>query len=428
MPDSPQSRPPAIFSNDPARGWTWGFLLAGMLMGALGSLLVAWQYQLDSDPRIIGVHFLALNGAVLALGYLTQKLLRRFSVKTLCIAACFVASAGFVELSFPLFSIRLWWRVGGVMLLGMSAGTLLTCLFHVVRPYYEESPVEAINVSGLLFGAGCLAVTVLIGISYPIAPGFVFSMQWDTICLAIVPLVYLIAYLRHPSPALQTEVRAREDTIRRSLRDLRSIAAVLFSLLLFFQFGSEWALAGWLPLFLIHRLGMNPASAIFVLAIYFLALLSGRLTAQLLLTRIGHTKLLAGSVTAAMFGYLALSKTNTIVGAGLAAVVTGLAFAPIYALVAEKIGRRFEYHPGFFNGIFSLAITGGMLAPWLLGYVGYYLGMSYVMLIPAFGSVAVLILMLLIILEAKLMGSDRDRSGNPDVRLVAEDSRDEPPA
>jgi len=181
-------------------------------------------------------------------------------------------------------------------------------------------------------------------------------------------------------------------------------------------------------LFLIHRLGMNPASAIFVLAIYFLALLSGRLAAQVLLTKVAHTKLLAVSVTTAMFGYLVLSKTNTIVGAALATIVTGLAFAPIYGLVAEKIGRRFDYHPGFFNGIFSLAITGGMLAPWLLGYVGYYLGMSYVMLIPAFGSVAVLILMLLIILEAKLMGSAPDRLSNPDANLLDEDLRDEPPA
>jgi fucose permease len=427
MPDSQQSQS-AVLANGTPRGWTWGFLLAGMLMGALGSLLVAWQYQLDTDPRIIGVHFLALNGAVLVLGFITQKLLRRFSVKALCIGACFIAFLGFLELSFPLFSIRLWWRVGGVALLGMSAGVMLTCLFHVVRPYYEENAAEAINVSGLLFGTGCLLVTVLVGISYPIAPSFVFSMQWDTIGLAIVPLIYLLVYSRRPSPALTTGGRLHGDTIRGSLKDLRSVAAVLFSLLLFFQFGNEWALAGWLPLFLIHRLGLNPASAIFVLAIYFLALLSGRLTAQLLLTRVGHTKLLAGSITTAMFGYLLLSKTNTIFGAALATIVTGLAFAPIYALVAEKIGRRFDYHPGFFNGIFSLAITGGMLAPWLLGYVGYYMGMSYVMLIPAFGSVAVLILMLLIILESKLMGGDRERPSNPDASLLKKDLRGEPPA
>lgn len=397
-------------------------------MGSLGSLLVAWQYQLDTDSRMIGAHFLALNGGVLAFGFLTQKLLRRLSVKALCVAACSIAFLGFLELSFPLFSVRLWWRVGGVALLGASAGVLLTCLFHVVRPYYEENAAEAINVSGLLFGAGCLFVTLLVGASYPISPSFAFSLQWDTIILAIVPLIYLVVYLRRSSPELPAGGRLHGESIRGALKDLRSVAAVLFSLLLFFQFGNEWALAGWLPLFLIHRLGLNPASGIFVLALYFLALLSGRLAAQLLLTRVGHTKLLAVSVTTAMFGYLLLSKTNTVFGAALATIVTGLAFAPIYALVAEKIGRRFDYHPGFFNGIFSLAITGGMLAPWLLGYVGYYLGMSYVMLIPAFGSVAVLLLMLLIILESKLMSGDRGRPGNADVPLRNDHRPGKPPA
>jgi len=48
----------------------------------------------------------------------------------------------------------------------------------------------------------------------------------------------------------------------------------------------------------------------------------------------------------------------------------GAGFASIYPLVVEKIGNRFPYyHPGFYNGIFSLGITGGLLAPWILGYV-----------------------------------------------------------
>ena len=45
----------------------------------------------------------------------------------------------------------------------------------------------------------------------------------------------------------------------------------------------------------------------------------------------------------------------------------GAGFATIYPLVAEKIGHRFTYyHPGLFNGIFSFAMVGAMLAPWLL--------------------------------------------------------------
>jgi hypothetical protein len=44
-----------------------------------------------------------------------------------------------------------------------------------------------------------------------------------------------------------------------------------------------------------------------------------------------------------------------------------------------------------------------MFAPWLLGYVDGYFGTRYVMLLPALGSIAVLVLALLIMLEAHLM-------------------------
>ena len=58
---------------------------------------------------------------------------------------------------------------------------------------------------------------------------------------------------------------------------------MLFSLVLFFQFGNEWAIAGWLPLFLSQRLGMSPADSVLILALYWMALLVGRLVAQWML-------------------------------------------------------------------------------------------------------------------------------------------------
>jgi len=188
------------------------------------------------------------------------------------------------------------------------------------------------------------------------------------------------------------------------LRDLRSVAVALFTLLLFFQFGNEWAIAGWLPLFLIHRLGANPESAIWTLAVYFGALMLGRVFAQALLPRVDHRRLLIGSIVLAMFGYLALSFTNSMAGALSAVTVIGAGFAPIYPLVAEKLDDRFSFKPRVYNGIFAMAITGGMCTPWLLGYVAAGLGMRYAMVLPAIGSMAVLILALLIMLEAYLMG------------------------
>jgi fucose permease len=185
------------------------------------------------------------------------------------------------------------------------------------------------------------------------------------------------------------------------------VATVLFSLLLFFQFGNEWALAGWLPLFLIRRLGSNPAAAIFALAAYFLFLVVGRWLARALLPVLSHRRLLLASIVLAMSGYLLLAASTTFSGAYTAIVIIGLGFGPIYPLVVENLDNRFAYQPGFYNGIFSVAITGAMAAPWLLGYVCQYFGMQYVVLVPAAGSVAVCVLALLIMLEGHLMRERR---------------------
>jgi hypothetical protein len=53
-----------------------------------------------------------------------------------------------------------------------------------------------------------------------------------------------------------------------------------------------------------------------------------------------------------------------------------------------------------------------MCAPWLLGYVDQFLGIQFVMLLPALGSVIVLIAGLLIMLEGHLMG-DREQTPSP---------------
>jgi hypothetical protein len=124
-----------------------------------------------------------------------------------------------------------------------------------------------------------------------------------------------------------------------------------------------------------------------------------------ILPRVRHGRLLMGSVLAALFGCLILFSTNNGFGAAMSVVFVGGGYASIYPLVAEAIGRRFPYyHPGFFNGIFSLAMFGGLLAPATLGYAAAQLGVGVVIGIPALGTGMVVALLLLIWLEAKVTG------------------------
>jgi len=158
-------------------------------------------------------------------------------------------------------------------------------------------------------------------------------------------------------------------------------------------------------LFLIRRIGLSPTAALRILALYWLFLMIGRLVAVAILPRFRHGRLLMGSALAALFGCLILFSTNNGFGAATSVFFLGAGYASIYPLVAEAIGRRFPYyHPGFFNGIFSLAMVGGLLAPATLGYAAAQLGVGVVIGIPLLGTIAVVVLLLLIWLESKVTG------------------------
>lgn len=380
------------------RIWLSGFLLLGVLLGLLGSLVVPWQYYIDVEPQVIGLHFLCLNAGYVIAAMASEKLLARVSIKNIALVACALACISLVALAFLRPPLSVAWRLAALTIMGLSAGALGTSLLFASQSNFESRPASAVNQAGILFGSGCLLSTLAVGGIY-----FAGSVQLETLLLATIPLVFLLIFAASKDNPKLTRHSSEQELLRNTLRDLRSIAMLLLSLLLFFQFGNEWAIAGWLPLFLIHRLGSNPALAIGVLAIYFLTLMLGRLAAQKLLPHLSHRRLLLGSIAAAMFGFLLLTIADSLTSATVAVVIIGAAYAPIYPLIAERLDDRFSFHPDFYNDAISIAMTGAMSAPWLLGFVAAFLGMRYVMLLPALGSIVVLLLCLLLMLETHLM-------------------------
>jgi fucose permease len=397
-----------------------GFWILGILLGLLGPLLIAWQYHIDVEPQIIGYHFLALNAGYLTASAIARRNTAHVRARRMAALSCAAAVAGLVGLSFLAPPAWTGWRIALLALIGAAAGGLATALFYLSESFFVKTPAVAANIGGLFFGCGCLTATIMTEATY-----FAGSVQLETAALALLPLFFFFIYLRGDKPwellqmQQREEVRRKSEGTRDTLKDLRSIATVLFSLLLFFQFGNEWSLAGWLPLYLVHRLGTNPAWAVGGLTLYFMALMVGRLVARSLLPRVNHRRLLLSSVTLAMAGYLILSFAATFPVALAAVVLIGAGFAPIYPLIAEQLDDRFSYHPGFYSGAIAIAVSGATSVPWLLGYVDEYLGMQAVMLIPALGSCMVLLLASLMMFEAHLMGGkDHKENQGP---LIASD-------
>jgi predicted MFS family arabinose efflux permease len=391
-----------------------GFFPLGLMLGMLGSLVITWHYHTDAEPNVIGLHFLGMSAGFVFASQMLSRPLSQMPVPTVGICSTGLGFVSLMALNFLSPPAAQVWRIAALTVAGCAAGGLTHSLFCANEAIFEQAPASAANRAGALFVGGALLATIVAGVTY-----FGGSPKTPTALLAIVPAVYLAVLFRNRFWLAREAVRHDgEDILRDTLRDLHSIAAMLFALLILFQFVCEWAIAGWLPLFLIHTLGINPATAIWALALYFLALMAGRLLAQFLLPIVSHRKMLLFGVALAMAGYLLLSLTSFTAIALAAAVVIGCGHAPIYPLVAERLHDRLSYHTGFYSGSISLAIAAAMATPWLLGYVAESFGMSWVMLIPAIASIVVLVLAILIMLESRLMGG---RQNDTEQGLMASD-------
>ena len=372
-----------------------GFLISGLLFGFLGAILPVWGYHLSSDFSTVGNYFLSMSAGVILSTEVAGRLLLKRGVGFLLVAACSLACAALLSLAFLPATAPAWWRMAGVLAIGFASGLLNTGVFQAISPSYDLDPAATANFGGISFGMGCLIVTLLVAGTY-----YAYTVTSILVFIAVIPGLFSIWYARS---SFAGPIAVKKPSLAQLFRDLRTPGAILFALLLFFQFGNEWSIAGWLPIFLIRRLGISPSSSLLMLAVYWMALLVGRLAAVALLPKIKHGKILMASAGAAVFGCLILLATNNAFGALIGTLMVGSGFATVYPLIAERIGREFPYfQPGFFNGIFSIALVGGMLAPWTLGHAADVWGVGVVMALPLVGTCMVLVLVLLVWLEAKL--------------------------
>ena len=378
-----------------------GFLLSGFLLALLGAILPAWGYHRDpSDFLTVGNYFLCVAAGLAASFKPARYLMARRGLPFLLVFACLLACASLVYLALVSPPASAWWRAAGLLVLGAAAGMLNMALFQAISWTYRADAAGAVTKGGIWYGLGCLAATlVAIGAFYG------YNVTITLALMAVAPVVFAGIYYRSSYTAYTSAGAGAHPTLRQAFADFRSLGAVLFALLLFFQSGNEWSIAGWLPLFLIRRVGMSPEGALRILALYWIFLMGGRLGAIAVLPRVRHGRLLLGSVLSALFGCLILYSTKTGFGAVSGVFFVGAGYASVYPLVSEAIGRRFPYyHPGFFNGIFSLALLGGLLAPATLGYAANQWGVGVVIGIPLMGTCMVMVLILAIWLETKVTG------------------------
>ncbi len=374
-----------------------GLAVSGFLLALPGGLLPLWGYHVKPDFATAANFFLMLGLGTVGASLTGHRLRARIEPSRLLPAGCFAGAIALLLLSIAAPPAAVWYEDLTLLLTGIAAGTINTGVFEPIALAWEANPAGVALTGGIFFGTGSVAAAWLMAECLDATvPARLLAFA------ALLPALAGVGFGRMRLPRSER----RSVPVAEAIRDLRSVLAILFALLLFFQFANEWAIAGWLPVFLIDRLGMNPADAVMMLMLYWLALTAGRFVATRLLSLMPHGRMLTLSAFCALFGCFVLLVTDKQFGVVVGILLTGAGFSAIYPMAAERISTRFTYyHPGYFNGIFTFALAGGILAPFMLGYAASGYGLRMLPLMAMAGSCAVLALISLIWLGRKVSGS-----------------------
>lgn len=378
-----------------------GIFVFGIVMAVLGAILPSLFTRIQFNKSEAGNLFFFMNLAMLAVSTLFGPVVDRFGYKVFM-----MASALLVALSFLLFTLASSYvfLIAAVLLLGLGGGGLNGGSNALTSDLYPEKRSAALNVLGIFFGFGALAIPFLIGT--------LLNSIGLSVILALATLLSLIPFALFLLLRFPKAKHAQGFPLRQAAKVIGHPLLWLCGFLLFFQSGNEFTVGGWISTYLNERFRVPPMTASLILAAYWAAMMAGRLASTRLVRIVKNEILvLASAVTALLAAIIVFAAPSGLL-ASLGAVLLGLGFAAIYPTTLAIAGGAFPSFSGTaFSVIFMIALVGGMTAPWLAGKIAAASTIRSGLIIPIVCCLMIVILQLAIIrlLKARKVSAVCDR-------------------
>ena len=267
------------------------------------------------------------------------------------------------------------------VILGFGGGGLNTCTNALVSDVYGEQRGPMLNLLGIFFGIGALGVP-LVAASLE---GRFSIPQLLTLC-AILAGVCALLYLMISFPRAKV---SQAFSWRETLGVAAYPGVLLLAFILFFEAGNEACIAGWTSTYA-SQSGFAPRIATLVLAGYWAALMLGRVIAASLLRVLGKIHLVVACAIGSLTGSVILLTAGSLGMLVLGIALIGLSYGPIFPTTLAIAGDRYTKEAGtVFGLLFSIALLGGMVFPWLVGQTSEQFSVRTGMLVPLLGAAGI---------------------------------------
>jgi len=340
-------------------------LTFGVVLTTLGSVLPSIIERFGIDKTSAGSLFL-LNTFAIAIGsVVVGPIADRNGYKEMLVAATALIILGLEGIAFAPSMI---WLRAAVLLTGFGGGIINSGANALVADISVDGRTAGLSKLHVFFGAGALGVPFALGV---LLGRFSYSTLIGVVgALCVVPLA-ITAMPRFPMPK-----QAQGFPIATAKALLRDPVLLTFGVMLFLESGMEITVGGWTATYFKEELLITDQRALVYLSLYWCGMMIGRIALSTLLRRLSPARLLAGGITVAFVAASIVITTHDPSFAALGVFLLGLGFSATFPVVLGLVAdRHFALSGTAFSVVMLMALTGGMLMPYLTGVLGNSYGL-----------------------------------------------------
>ena len=363
-----------------------GMLVFGIVLTTLGAALPEIISRFGIDKAAAGTLFLLMSFCILAGSLVFGPVADRYGYKGMLAVSIALVAGGLEAIA---FAPSLGWLRAGVALIGFGGGVINGGANALVADISAGGKSAGLSLLGVFFGVGAVGV--------PLALGTLSGRASFSTLVAGLGLVVLAALVATLLVAFPAPKQAQGFPLAQGAKLLRDPMLLLFGVMLFLESGMEITVGGWTATYFIEELGVPAERAITVLSLFWLGMMLARLVLGSLLRRVAPARALLACIGIGLVGALLMLVSHTVAVAAAGTFLLGAGFAATFPVVLGFVGERHPHLSGTaFSLVLVMALTGGMLFPWVTGVVGASQGLRASFWIVPAGLVVLALLVTLV--------------------------------
>lgn len=191
-------------------------------------------------------------------------------------------------------------------------------------------------------------------------------------------VILIISTIKMPKVELKDDEKSGSKDIYLTLLGNRTVVMFFFGITAYV--GTEQALANWMSEFLKQYHDVNPEVEGAQVIAWFWGLMSIGCLFGLVLLKMIDSKVVLKSAALISIVIVSLALFGDTTIALYAFPLSGFCISVMFSIIFSLALNSFSSHHGSFSGILCSGIFGGALVPFIIGFIGDYIGLRYALM------------------------------------------------